>query len=394
MKALLVKLSAIDSDTEAALRVISYFDALAMRSATAEMVVRGAAAISEATAGLQLADGSVLRFDASGRKLPGRTKAVRAPVHQLGDLSAWIEREGTPRPLDELVVERFALASKTAARERTRPNLGQWADPGALELILSAREPVAERSVALRRLGFSPSGHIAILAVAGMGQASPSRECMDAVQRRVSARHRSRSARLGDLGTVLVQLRPDAELDAEISVIRLALDEEQDSGDVQFRCGISIPVEALNASGGWASARSALRFARAQAHGSAVVDASQLGAISALASISPDTWAADWRVRSLRELEESDSGRVDLEVLEAYLAHGSLRMAGQSLHMHHSSVASRLARLEERLNMNFTSPSDLFQVRLCLYAATLVGSMKVAQVEEDPVPLPSVLGAT
>lgn len=62
-------------------------------------------------------------------------------------------------------------------------------------------------------------------------------------------------------------------------------------------------------------------------------------------------------------------------MLDAYLTLGSLRMAGQALHMHHSSVASRLARLEERLRLDLTLPADLFQARLCLYAATLAGNV-------------------
>ena len=62
MRALILKLSSMDSETEAALRVIAYFDALAMRSASSDMIVRGAAAIAEATAGVTLADGATYRL--------------------------------------------------------------------------------------------------------------------------------------------------------------------------------------------------------------------------------------------------------------------------------------------------------------------------------------------
>ncbi|HET8958594.1 MAG TPA: helix-turn-helix domain-containing protein [Microcella sp.] len=82
----------------------------------------------------------------------------------------------------------------------------------------------------------------------------------------------------------------------------------------------------------------------------------------------------DPRVKTVRAWADDESGSIDLDVLEAYLTCGSLRMAGQFLHMHHSSVASRLARVEEKLDLDLTMPAGLFHARLCLYAATLAAN--------------------
>lgn len=106
----------------------------------------------------------------------------------------------------------------------------------------------------------------------------------------------------------------------------------------------------------------------------AVIDAERLGALSALSTVDAAVWERDPRVSPLRELSATENGRIDLAVLEMYLAHGSLRLAGSALHMHHSSVASRLARVEERLGLDLTNPHDVFDARLGLTALTLLES--------------------
>lgn len=372
MRALLLKLTSMDSDAEAALRVIAYFDALSVRSATAEMVVRGAAAISEATAGLVLADGTVLRFDASGARMPGRQPTSRALQYSVGELHAWIERKDAVRSLDELVLERFALAAKSAVRERAGATASELADPTVFEMILSSRESVEERSLALRRIGLSPESTLIVLAVADEQPREDRDRGLEEALRRASTLGRARGARLASLGIVLVQTHPSDESRSDLQALREALCGTLPAESASFRCGISAPVSALDVTTGWDSARSALSFARPKADRAHAVEATELGAITALAAVPANVWMADWRVRALRELAETDTGRIDLDILETYLTQGSLRMSGQVLHMHHSSVAARLARLEEKLNLNFSAQPDLFQARLCLYAAVLV----------------------
>ncbi|MFB9323894.1 PucR family transcriptional regulator, partial [Cryptosporangium minutisporangium] len=70
MKGLLLRLSALDADAEAAVRVIAYFDALVEHRATAAALVRATAGLAECGCGIELADGTVLRFSPDGDPLP------------------------------------------------------------------------------------------------------------------------------------------------------------------------------------------------------------------------------------------------------------------------------------------------------------------------------------
>ena len=362
----------MDSDAEAALRVIDYFDALSMRSATAEMVVRGAAAISEAAAGLRLPDGTTIRFDATGARLSGTADRAKHLAYSAGDVHAWIERDGPQQALDELVLERFALTATSAALQNAPIATFELSDPSFLEVVLSVSEPLAERSVALRRLGLSPDSELLVLAIAGEAPGSVTEDRLGELLRRSRSLGTARAAQLGPLGAIAIQTQSFADHTEAALAVEITLGESRGGEQISFRCGIGSTVKGLDAAASWDSARTALRFARWQSNGASFADSDKLGAIAALAHVASDRWTADWRVRSLRELTETISGKTDLEVLESYLTHGSLRMAGNSLHMHHSSVAARLARLEEKLHLNFSMPADVFQARLCLYAAALV----------------------
>ncbi len=370
MRALILKLSSMDSGTEAALRVIAYFDALAMRSASPDMIVRGAAAIAEATAGATLADGTTRRFDPTGAR-QGELTGGRRREHAVAQTTVWLEREGDAQPLDDLILERFALAVATAAREHKAPEPAVLSDPAALEVILSGREPLAERSVALRRLGLIPDAHSVMIAVDDNYEGEGVGSHIEEILRELSPRARARGARLGSLGAVIVQLPPGRESGACAEVVRMSITAGRIDPTARIRCGIGVAGPALDAPSGWQSARTGLRFARRRASGVSIVDAAELGPVAQLVHVSPEQWLTDPRVRIVQGWADDESGSIDLDVLEAYLTCGSLRMAGQFLHMHHSSVASRLARVEERLDLDLTMSTGLFHARLCLYAATL-----------------------
>lgn len=373
MRALILKLSSMDSETEAALRVIAYFDALAMRSASSDMIVRGAAAIAEATAGVTLADGASQRFDPSGARLKGLAGRGRRE-HTVGQTTVWLERDGESEPLDDLILERFALAVATSVREQGATPPTALSDPAALEVILSNREPLAERSVALRRLGLVPDAPAVMIAVDDHHEGDGVGAHIEMILRDLSPRVRARGARLGSLGAVIVQAPPGPESGAVAAAVRTSLVEGHLDANARVRCGIGVTGPALDAPAGWESARTALRFARRRASGLSTVDAAELGPVAQLVHVSPDQWLMDPRVKTVRAWADDESGSIDLDVLEAYLTCGSLRMAGQFLHMHHSSVASRLARVEEKLDLDLTMPAGLFHARLCLYAATLAAN--------------------
>jgi DNA-binding PucR family transcriptional regulator len=60
--------------------------------------------------------------------------------------------------------------------------------------------------------------------------------------------------------------------------------------------------------------------------------------------------------------------------LEAFCRTGSLRQAAAELHLHHSSVAARLARVEQAVGWRLDTPGDRFRARLAVVARLLAGS--------------------
>ncbi|MGW7342549.1 hypothetical protein [Streptomyces sp. NPDC054854] len=66
----------------------------------------------------------------------------------------WLERPGAPGPLDEVLLDRFAIAA-SAAVERYGPARTTMADPALVELVIGADSDEAARARALRLLGFA-----------------------------------------------------------------------------------------------------------------------------------------------------------------------------------------------------------------------------------------------
>lgn len=372
MKALLMRLSAIDSDAEAALRIIEYFDALTVRGASTDMVVRGAAALGEAVAGLRLPSGDVLRYNVSGERLEPRRAAGDYRVHVRGELSAWLEREGAPHKFDDLMLERFSLAAQSAVVDKPALDAVVMADAGLVETLLSQREPPEERSIALRRLGIPSTGQIVVLAITGGQGCASSPTAITALLAGIQRLHLVRAAGIGTTLAVLVHQHSGTDARSAVSTIIGELPGGRPHALSGVRIGMSEPVDGLDAHRGWASAAVALRFAPLVSESPRAVDAGTLGILAPLASIDVETWESSADVQLLRGLAETESGRIDIAVLEAYLTHGSLRQAGVVLHMHHSSIGSRLARMEERLELDLSVPADAFKARLSLLALVLL----------------------
>ena len=126
--------------------------------------------------------------------------------------------------------------------------------------------------------------------------------------------------------------------------------------------GPSLPVG--NAADSWASARVAVRFARAYRHRGGVVEHDMLGALGALAHVPREVALAVPDVRALADLAASDSGEQDVEVLLAVTWYGSARQAAVALHMHHSSVTNRLRHVESALGISVDDPTGRLRAQL------------------------------
>src|SRR5439155_1639899 len=113
MKGLLLRLSALDTGAESAVRVIGFFDALVERRASLETLLRSTAALAECPAGLHTPEQGVgLRAEVGGTLRASAGPPSHAAVHRIGQAAFWLERHGSPLPLDEIVLERFALAAE------------------------------------------------------------------------------------------------------------------------------------------------------------------------------------------------------------------------------------------------------------------------------------------
>ncbi|HEY8338581.1 MAG TPA: helix-turn-helix domain-containing protein, partial [Egibacteraceae bacterium] len=251
--------------------------------------------------------------------------------------TAWLERPGGSGPLDELVLDRLALAV-AAIVERSGPTRTVTADPALVELAITGDSDDASRSRALRLMGFD-----AELPVRAVAVRSPLP--LHEVARLACPTGPVKAALLGDVGVILAT----------------AVDRGALSVDVRAGVGAAGPPERS-----WREARVALRFASARAP---VVGYEDLGALALLAQVPRDVAEANADVAAVARLASNP----DLvETLEAYCATGSLRQAADRLHLHHSSVARRLEHIERALSLSLGEPGGLMRAGLAVTAWRLL----------------------
>ncbi|UCM87889.1 helix-turn-helix domain-containing protein [Streptomyces marincola] len=359
MKGLLLRLSSLDADAAAAVRVIAHFQALlgADRLDPAALV-RSAAGLAECPAGLELPDGRTFRSDPDGAAPAGPAERVsgRAALRPAG--CVWLERTGGPGPFDDLVIEWLAIAAHTVGRPL------RVADPALVEVALSAREAVADRARALRLLGLAPQEPLRVVAVAA--PADPDVAAL-ALLGRGALPGPVRVARVGAHGVALVQ-RPGGGSPA--AALREALRG-------RTRAGVGGAADAARAAVSFEQAVVALRFTAAGPPGDAVACHDELGPAALLAELPAARLAALPEVARLAEVA-AGGGAQHLAALSAFCRTGSLRRAAAELHLHHSSVAARLARVEEAAGWRLRDPGDRFRAQLALHAWRLAAGGAVS----------------
>jgi hypothetical protein len=328
VKGLLLRLSALDSDAASAVRVISFFDGLVARHAGLERLVASTAQLAECPAGLSVPETGVwLRADAAGQ--PVAAAPPPSPSRELdGGGRVWLERSGDALPLDEIVLERFAIAAAVLLGE-TRARLSGLDDPALLELVVSPSAGDAERSRALHLLGFSPLTPVRALAVAGGPLPEPP----------------GPQAAIGDRHAVLAA--------AETIV------------PAGHTIGIGPTVPAMRAADSWRAATTAVRFTTP-----GVVDVvawDDLGALGPIAQqLRLDELGDIADVRALDRLAAEPGGQDTVDVLTAVITTDSVRKAAAVVHRHHSSVAARLARAEAALGFAAHTPAGRTRLTLAL----------------------------
>ncbi|MFI7275991.1 PucR family transcriptional regulator [Streptomyces sp. NPDC049879] len=371
MKGLLLRLSSLDADAAAAVRVIAHYQALLSGGAVDPVVlVRSTAGLAQCPAGAETADGRTARFAPDGVALPGVPGRVSDSVELRPAGRVWLERDGGSGPFDALVLEWMAIAARMGpGRGGASP---QAADPALVELVLSEREAVEDRARALRLLGVHPTLPLRVVAVADASGADAGLVAVSLLARG-GAPATVRVATVGVLAAALVQPQGGGESPADglreaagerARALAPGVGRKQD-----VRVGVGGLVAPVHAGVSWGQARAALRFAvPGGGVDEVVVDHAELGPLALLAEVPAARLRAEPGVRALAELAEGDGGALGVEALAAFCRTGSLRRAAAALHLHHSSVAARLAVVEGALGWRLREPGGLLRAQLALYA--------------------------
>ena len=342
MEALVERLSQLDSQAEGAIRVVMFYDTLMRRRVDLPALARASAGLAECVTGIRLlGTGRVIRFAPDGREasapLPPASATVPVTLDEEEIGMVWLERPGPPGALDELLLERLAIAA-AAVVERYGPARTTMADPALVELAISADSDEAARARALRLLGFAADLPVRVVAVR-------SQLPLDQVGGLVCPARLVKAAPLADVGVILATTVDPARFPAGV------------------RAGIGA-AESPDRS--WRQARTALRFTTAR---QPVAHYAGLGALALLAQVPQDAARDNADVTAITRMAGNPE---DLETLDAYCHTGSLRRAADLLHLHHSSVARRLEQIGKTLGIELTEPTGLIRASLALTAWRLL----------------------
>lgn len=340
MEALAVRLSHLDSHVEGAIRVVVFYDTLMRRRVDLPALARASAVLAECVVGIQLhGTGRVIRVSpdgtpASGPPSPASTTApITLDEEEIG--TVWLERPGAPGPLDEVLLDRLAIAAAAVA-ERYGPARTTMADPALVELAISSDGDEAGRARALRLLGFAADRPVHVVAVrSGLP--------LDQVGGLVCPARPVKAAQLADVGVILAT----------------TVDRSRFPADVRAGIGATDRPDLS-----WQEARTALRFTTPR---QPVLHHDELGSLALLAQVPRTTVRDNADVAAIARIAPDD-----LETLDTYCATGSLRRAADLLHLHHSSVARRLEQIARTLGIDLTEPTGLMRARLALTAWRLL----------------------
>ncbi|MEV0070384.1 helix-turn-helix domain-containing protein [Amycolatopsis sp. NPDC050768] len=322
------RMRAIDPGAGAALQVVAHFDALVEARAGLEATVRAAAVLAGCAAGLVVPGRRLrVRVEPDGRRVDGEVAGLAVPLPGYAGALVWVEREADDpgrAEFDRVLVDRLA-ATVGIVLDRTGAGFSTG-DPAAVELLVDATADEAARLAAARRLGLSPEGSFVVTVCAG-------------------GPHPPGAARLGDL-TVTID---PAGLPARAGPA------------VRSASGPAVAVRDLSLSYGRAVL--ALRLTAVDEPGPSHVDAAEVGGLLALAD-GCDSPAATVEVTHLERVLAAHPWA--LATLTAVAAEPSLRAAATALHVHHSTLQSRVDLLAQALAYGVATPAGRTRLTVAL----------------------------
>ncbi len=374
MRGLLIRLSDADNEAVAALRIIAYFDALVDNpSADVQSLVRGAAALAECAVVVVTADSRTVAFDPHGAAVEA-TYERGEQVHSSRGDTGWLVGRDPAEWTDALILERLmvavAILEERLGRRLGRPTLG---DPALLEIVISETAAIEDKARALGLIGLSTETPLRVFTVATTAGVDSAAAAVGLIARART----SRSAHVTVIDGVAIGLVQEPSMSSSLPAdFRRALTARAESGQlgIEIRCGVSSLVAPLAGHTGWQEAACALRFAVTGSPEQAVASYDALGPLTLLADISPELIRSQADVAALERLAMTNGGAQDVAALEVYCQTGSLRAAAIALHRHHSSVAARLAHIEDLLGWSLDSGEGRFRAQLSLLARRLASN--------------------
>lgn len=355
-----LRMSELGADPASMMRIISYFDELGESAADADTVVRSAAVLAECSVGSRWPSGTVIRYGALGDPLDSR--GPHGPMTQ--DLEVWIERSGADHALDPVLLDRLRhtlrMVDVTSA-SRADLRLG---DPAMIEVILSDKERREDRVRAVELLGLDPGRELRVLAI----YAEDAGPVVELLERTCPGRF-VRSVTSGNLTAVLMQAPFESRRLGDVLHAAIVAEHpasRRPSGGRGPWVGIGERVSVQAAPTSWMQARRALRFASSTVYGRRAVEFGRLGPLDLLADVPLERLLENRGVARINALAASAAGAQDVDTLEAFCVYGSLRRTAAELHVHHSTVASRLTHVEAEMDWDLGDSIDRFTATLVL----------------------------
>ncbi|MGV9837792.1 PucR family transcriptional regulator [Nocardia niigatensis] len=326
-------------------------------------------------------------------------------------------------PLDAVVLDRLRHCLRVvSARQAANPL--RMDDPALLEVVLSEKERREDRVRAMRLLGLDPARAARVLAVAGPGAADAVRIIGEYVPILRQAVIGATTAVLvqdfgppvgtaDERGLVPVSARSSAVAESGGSdrpanapaptgpgrpsmvdrglsdVLNAAVAEAfpaSQAGTGGPWIGVGERLPAFAAATSWEQARRAMRFASSTWHGRRVIAFERLGALELLADLPVQRLLGTSDAMRINEFATTEAGALAVDTLEAFCVFGTLRRTATELHLHHSTVASRIAQVEAVMGWDVDEALDRFTATLVLTVRrmALSSAQMAGRLPSDP----------
>ncbi|MGW6655992.1 helix-turn-helix domain-containing protein [Rhodococcus sp. NPDC055024] len=331
MQGLMYRLAELEADSAGLVRVIDYFDTLVRHGADTASLLRASAQLADCVVGIEIVEHgskkSSRRCDQRGRwspepcLAPSITREIAVDDDVLGKV--WIERPGAHLPLDEMLVDRMALTASIILQPRRLPTEAEH----TRNLLFPMDELAVLTSCA--GLGIAPHTPVRVMATKTVSD-------MVHVAARLVISHDCTPGRA-------VGIEADSEyLNLVTSSFAPTTELSEAALSSSLRAGVSLAAAASEVH----MMTSTARFARTQTSATTpIVNADGFGALNLLA---PGSHIDHSKIPDLvlaKEIGDTKQGSELLGTLRTYLRSGTLRATADAMHLHHSSVAHRLAKL-------------------------------------------------